>query len=167
MSKKNRSSTKKSRAFARHGNSRSSHGNSKHGLWHLPEYEVWQDMKKRCTNPSCEHYCYYGGRGISVCERWHSFEAFISDMGRRPSAKHRLDRIDNNGDYEPGNCQWITHEENCQKRSNQKLNAEKVRGIREKYAEGGSSLVDLGREYGVDKALIWQVVKRRIWRNVE
>ena len=72
-----------------------------------PEYGVWASLIQRCTNRKCSNFSDYGGRGIGVCDRWkESFEAFYSDMGPRPSAKHSIDRINNDGNYEPGNCQW-------------------------------------------------------------
>jgi hypothetical protein len=77
---------------------------------HSAEYLTWQNMRARCNRPSLPGYKHYGGRGISVCARWNDFGAFLSDIGRRPSAKHSLDRINNEGNYEPGNCRWVTGE---------------------------------------------------------
>lgn len=83
--------------------------NRKHGLRSRPEYEVWRLMVRRCHDPRSTSYRDYGARGISVCPRWRaSIEAFISDMGPRPSKKHEIDRINNDRGYEPGNCRWTT-----------------------------------------------------------
>lgn len=76
------------------------------------EYAAWAAMLQRCTNPNHPRWKYYGARGITVCERWReSFENFLADMGRKPAPELTLDRIDNEGNYEPGNCRWATWSE--------------------------------------------------------
>lgn len=78
---------------------------------HPAEYRSWSGMRTRCTNQRFVDWRLYGGRGISVCERWNSFANFFADMGPKPSPKHSLDRINSDGNYEPSNCRWATAKE--------------------------------------------------------
>lgn len=83
-----------------------------HGASYTPEYRAWCHMRERCTIPSHPKYPTYGGRGITVCLQWlTSFTDFLTDVGSRPSAEHSLDRINNDGNYEPSNVRWATRKQ--------------------------------------------------------
>jgi hypothetical protein len=101
-----------------------------HGLRNTAEYRVWDSMKSRCYNPKNTYYEYYGGRGITICDRWlKSFSAFYEDMGQKPSPKHSIDRINPNGNYEPENCRWATNTEQILNRRMNKNNTTGVVGV--------------------------------------
>jgi len=122
------------------------HGDCREG--HVsPENMAWQNMRRRCNDRSRPEWPRYGGRGIRVCERWGTFENFLADMGRKPSPQHSLDRIDNDGDYEPGNCRWATARE-------QTLNSRHARMIT--FGERTLCLKDWGRVTGLGSNLLWR-----------
>lgn len=101
------------------------HGHNRVGK-RSPEYKSWDAMTQRTSNPNFIDYKNYGGRGIAVCERWRKFENFLADMGARPDGMS-LDRINNDGNYEPGNCRWAT-------RMQQRQNARPMRrGYKQNY----------------------------------
>jgi hypothetical protein len=100
-----------------------------HGKSRTPEYLAWQSLNYRCNNPNNASFPDYGGRGISVCERWSDFPNFLSDMGTRPSPLHSLDRIDNDGNYEPSNCRWATAQEQQRNKRISKNNTSGVAGV--------------------------------------
>ncbi len=118
------------------------------------EYTAWTNMKQRCENPQSEGYPRYGARGITVCERWHVFEAFLEDMGRKPSPEHSIERIDNDGHYAPDNCRWATRlEQGMNKRNNHWVTHEGVT----------LHLAEWARQAGVSVDTFWRRINRYGW----
>ena len=133
-------------------------------MYETIEYKTWQAMKERCYNKNCRLYPRYGGRGITVCDRWkNSFIAFFKDMGYKPFPKAQIDRIDNNGNYEPGNCRWVLQAVNCRNSSYAKLSMQKAKAIRVLYKAGGILQREIGLIYGVSDHAISDVVNNKAW----
>lgn len=125
-----------------------SEANKGHGLTKTSAHSTWGRIKQRCYNPKCSQYHNYGGRGIKMCDRWQSFENFLADMGQRPADKTSIDRINNDGDYEPGNCRWATSKEQSYN-TRTSLNAKGYCFIKSKkkwvaYSTGKGKAVRLG-----------------------
>ena len=115
--------------------------NTRHGMKGTPTWRTWVSMRNRCSNPKNRAYANYGGRGISVCARWDIFENFLHDMGVRPEG-HTLDRIDNEGNYGPGNCRWATSgEQGRNRRSNHRVTTH----------EGIMTLAEASRAWGIPR----------------
>ncbi len=100
---------------------RVSHGHNTRKSGRTKPHIAWGSMVQRCTNPRSSGYHNYGGRGIGVCSEWHNFENFFRDMGKPPTDRHQLDRIDNNGHYCPENCRWTTPKQNSRNRRDNRI----------------------------------------------
>lgn len=138
-----------------------------HGLSRTHEYYCWMSMRTRCLSPIHHKYKDYGGRGITICERWRdSFENFLSDMGPRPSPKHSIDRIDNDGDYEPGNCRWaLPHIQHANKRRDPrcKLTDEQAREV-VRLAYAGYKVSAIAAQFSVVEPIICRILYGRCYR---
>ncbi len=134
-----------------------------HGGYGTSTYRSWTGMISRCEDPNYRAFHRYGGRGITVCRRWRdSFVTFREDMGERPP-KMSLDRIDNNGNYEPGNCRWATRVTQNRNHSTAKLTEEDARQIRCCLALGVTQRW-LAATFGVHQATINRVNLSKCWR---
>lgn len=124
-----------------------------HGMTGSTEYNIWANMIQRCTNPASQAYNDYGGRGIAVCDRWKgSFEAFYADMGPRPSPDHTLDRRNTDGNYEPGNCRWVTWDVQQNNRRN---------NVRVDHEDASETLSNVARRSGVTYQSLWVRVRKK------
>lgn len=123
------------------------HGDCRRGK-RACEFTTWVTMIDRCTNPKTKHFNRYGGRGITVCQKWmDSYEAFLNDVGRRPSQKHSIDRINNDGNYEPGNVRWATSlEQNNNRRDN----------VIWEFSGKRQTIGQWGQELNIKPKLLWQ-----------
>jgi hypothetical protein len=136
---------------------------TRHGKSYTPEHKIWDSMIQRCTNPNDAAYARYGGRGITVCERWkgkNGFIHFYADVCPRPNKNLSLDRIDNEKGYSPENCRWATREQQQKNRRNIKLTYEDEADIVYFYRVG-AKMKDLAKAYSVVVPTISRVIKKQ------
>jgi hypothetical protein len=127
----------------------------KHGMSCSPEYYTWSGMKARCKPDTKNYNCQiYVAKGIKLCDRWKKFENFLEDMGTRPTPQHTLDRIDNDGNYEPGNCRWAT-------KSEQAINRKGAINII--YKETNLNLKEWSVKLKISYSCLYARIKKRKW----
>lgn len=126
-----------------------------------PEYRSWSMMRNRCLNLRAMDWAYYGGRGVTIIRRWDSYEAFLEDMGQRPSPAHTLERKNTNGKYSKRNCIWATREQQSRNRDYVKLSVVKARQIRRAVGRQ----IDIAAQFGVSQGLVSQIKRGVAWRE--
>jgi hypothetical protein len=125
-----------------------------HGLSRTPIHSVWSAMMARCYNPESNRYESYHGRGITVCVRWHNIELFLQDMGEPPAHGLSIERIDNEGNYEPGNCRWATQKEQARNRRTT---------LWIEYQGKTKSLAEWAEEIGFNYKQVWKRIRCCGW----
>jgi hypothetical protein len=148
-----------------------------HGLSAHPLYGTWLEMRRRCRDKNIPSYRNYGGRGICVCQKWDaSFTEFLKDVGNRPEGDYSLDRINNNGNYEPGNVRWATKKQQVKNRRKEML----IRGSRHALSKltddlvrdarlrdkNGATQRELAQRHGVSKTTIAAAINGKTWSHV-
>ena len=120
-------------------------------------------MKQRCSDQNCSSWKYYGGRGIKVCQEWvDDFPAFLAHIGKKPSPKHVLDRIDNDGDYRPGNVRWTDKFVSARNRRYVRLNSKSVRAI----LSSSRKEAELAKRYGISQTHVYRIRGGKTWRDI-
>lgn len=129
-------------------------------------YGIWKGMKKRCYNPKDRRYHRYGGRGITICDEWiNNPQAFV-EWALENGYQHglQIDRIDNNGNYSPDNCRFVTLLVNQHNSSNCKITQEQAEQIRIIYSKGGIKQVDLGKKFGISQQVVSKIINYKLWK---
>lgn len=143
------------------------HGHGRKGENRTRTYRVWSGMLSRCRNPNVPSFKYYGGRGIRVCDRWRSFECFLADMGECPP-NMSIDRIDNDGNYEPSNCRWATSAEQHENRRTPrtvKLTPDLVQEVRGRL-DYGEPAMSIARRMRISETTVSNIKTGKRWSSV-
>ncbi|MCE5262168.1 MAG: transposase family protein [Deltaproteobacteria bacterium] len=137
----------------------------KHGMSGTALYATWNHMRQRCENLNVSNYHRYGGRGISVCGEWSDFESFMSwALANGYEQGLEIDRINNDGDYEPDNCRFVKKVINTRNSSKAKLTEGLVAQIKGHFAKTKDKYADIGQLFGVSPTTIWRIVNGLSWR---
>jgi hypothetical protein len=139
------------------------HGEAYRGM-ETSEYKSWRAMKNRCYQPSHRKFKNYGDKGIKVCERWHDYNNFIADMGKKPTVNHTIGRLDHSKDYELTNCEWQTRTKQARTSQHTKITLVIAREIRMMYNKG-YSLRDLAGEFNLHHSTIQQITSGKTWKE--
>lgn len=151
--------------WARHGDPMYTE-KERHGMHKTKEYNSWAAMIQRCTNKNTNEYKNYGGRGITVCDRWKkSFIDFYKDMGEKPFPHAQIDRINNDGNYEPNNCRWVSPKTNNRNKRNTKITMVIAEEIRRKHKGGNIRIIELSKQYGLNSSNICNIIANRLWKK--
>ena len=150
--------------FKRNGSAGIRQRPENNGRSKLPEFRIWVKMRERCLKSNTKEYENYGGRGIKVCDKWlDNFDNFLEDMGSRPTSKHQIDRIDNDGNYEPDNCHWVIQLYNARNKRTT-LTEHQVRDIR-KHIFMGLMNIDIELMVGVSRDIVCNIRRGHSYKD--